>query len=48
MFDNYEGFKKEVLKLTKIDLNFYNVNPPKTKQKKRISLEELEDNFDGE
>ena len=23
MFDNYEGFKKEVLKLTKIDLNFY-------------------------
>lgn len=23
MFDNYEGFKKDVLRLTKIDLNFY-------------------------
>ena len=23
MFDNYEGFKKDVLALTKIDLNYY-------------------------
>ena len=37
-----------IVQKTGIDLNFYNVNPPKTKQKKRISLEELEDNFDGE
>ena len=30
MFDTYEKFKKDVLKLTKIDLNFY-----KEKQMKR-------------
>lgn len=37
-----------IVQKTEIDLNFYNVNPQKTQQKKRISLEELEDNFDGE